>query len=290
MSDQTQSAPEAQEQVDGQATNSEQQGAAPKSDGPMVYGLDGQAPKSLKEHYASEMSGHPGLGTQMEEAAARALQQAEANSMERAEKQPQVDAADYWKQKYMDVQGRYASIAQYENIIRAMEDQPRLVDVMQNAIAGDVVRRDSAEDYDDIFGPDESNPTSDGNAPQMTEEQRIAAAREQGMRQAQVQMEMQEAIREFMEAGASPEEMDAFQEFLMNPSGLSAHDMLSMFRARNKRTATGQQPPKSPKEPKDLPPQPLAATSGHSDRPNDNAFVGVSGDGSRYFSGDPNKF
>lgn len=281
------------DQING---NEQVEGAAPEpaakaSPGePLVYGLDGQEPVGLKEYSMREMQEAPAFAEQMDAAMRTTLESAESPGSPSG--QPEAGGED-WRQRYVDLLQDHQSIARYGNIINAMENDPRLVDVMQRAIAGDVAARDrraesnSYDFHDEAFYDDDSDdePSHDGRSAK-SDAQKIAAAKEQGAREAMVRVEIQNAMNEMMEAGGSADELQAFQEFLVNPSGLSAHDFLALFRSRNSRAGS----PASKKVNKELPPAPLAGANGQTDRPSDTPYVETGDAGHRFYSGDPNKF
>lgn len=252
----------------------------------LVYGLDGAEPIPLRDYTLAEMASNPEFVDTMKRTAEQVIQKSEGVEQQQQPQSP----SDNWQARYEQLLQQHNQISQYGNIIKAMENDPSLVSLMQRAIAGEVAsmdrREESGFDYDDAFETEDPKATRTDGKSRQTDEQRIAAAREQGMREAMVQIEMKQAIDEFMEAGGTPEQAQAFQEFLQNPSGLSARDFLSLYRAREER----QNPKQPPKGQKQLPPMPLASVNGQTDRPSDTPFVATPSDGSRYFPGDPNKF
>lgn len=196
---------------------------------------------------------------------AEVVQQEQMPKQETTQANP---GADYWRNQALLARQEAAELGQYRNIIKALEESPSLVDVLEKHISGEAANvAGSWENADEYW--DSRDEHTDAKAEPAT---KGSAPADDGSRNATdgLDVKKREEINTFLgmlaTQGVPDHAMDAFLQFMNNPSGVTIEDLWAVYNNIQKRTGA---PGKVEAE---LPPPPVAAVPGATERPSQDTF------------------
>lgn len=189
------------------------------------------------------------------------------------------EGAAYWKAEFEAANKRYKDLSQYEGIIKRLETDSELVDVLERKMAGEIVDGGNA----DYFNLDEDQTTPKGT-PRGYGADEISEAEKRGAQMAQVQQQIQNQLTYLMENGVPDHVTDKFMKFVNNPSGVTMEHLWQVFQM-----IEGVEEPSVPADQGTKKPGggSISSMPGSSDRPDNGRYVPAEQDGASYH-GDPN--
>jgi len=206
--------------------------------------------------------------------ATRELRIEEANGSEPKANPASNPGSDYWRQQAMAAREQYEELAQYSGIIKALEDSPSLVDVLEREIARGATDSGSWDDPDEYWDKVDAQEKAEAQ-PKPSKQ----APAEQGAvleDNSEALNRKREEINTFLKVLASqgvPDyAMDKFLRFINNPSGVAIEDLWQVYNRVEEREV---EPAKG--EAEDLPPPPVSAVPGETERPRQETFKAPQG-------------
>lgn len=273
----TQAKPEQTTQQEAPQPQQAQKG----NEGRMVYGLDGQEPVPERE-WRQKVSEDPAFRPE------RAVKNAVQEQMSKPEAAQ--EEASYWKEKAQKYQEEYEKISRYGGIISAMENDSNLVEVMQRAIAGEAVEYEDSLKGESLREYGDEEPSEGLGTRGKDPEQLQREAEERGRRQAQFNYELQTVMADMLQNGATEQEVDQFLEFVKQPAGMTAYDLLAVYKGRLTKDQGSTQDTKAPPKKQNIP-SPVSTMGGETDRPSaDNYQETPQEENLKYYPGNPNNY